>query len=132
MSAHCETLEDYFSINCFLNVYRCLEAKLLRRIFSFIDPEFSQPQTSTIFNVCKYWRNILTHKSLVRAGKKKPAAKQMVIGTPKTAQKAKRSKFHDMLRLDSFKGMHNKQISVSCIFLSDAQEMHAVLIYTNF
>jgi len=84
---------------------RTLEAKLLRRIFVFIDPNFSNPK-SNISLVCKYWRKIVSHKSLAIPTHKKNAKSYLISPTP---VKPKRSKVHDLLRLDSFKGYYQKK-----------------------
>jgi len=98
LSIRLEIIYNYVSARNYV-VSRSLEAKLLRRIFTFIDPNFENPKVNVAF-VCKYWRVVVSHKSL-SAGPTK--ANLSLMKSPK-AVKPKRSGFHNVMRLDSLKG----------------------------
>lgn len=78
---------------------RSLEAKLLRRVFSFLDPNFMQLRVS-VAHVCKYWRRICSHKSLASSLAKKPSKLYQISAKP---AKGKRSTLQNIMRLDSLK-----------------------------
>ena len=121
-----KTLEAKFLSDRVLGLaIRSLEAKLLRRIFSFLDPNFIDLKVNVAF-VCKYWRKICSHKSLAQSLARKPS-RLMDIGAKPV--KGKRSALQNIMRLDSLKGVvdlenHKKSLRELEIELEDEQKLN--------